>query len=178
MLFNRFQWLRRHGFSWLTASFTSFPTHFRCDCPVAEETLRRAEARNRAVLKAIPDLVFRLNRDGVFLDYHARMEDELYIPSGEIVGKNIRENMPPDFAELVLENIHATLESGEVQMFEYSLPFENGLRSYEARMSVSGADEVVAIVRDISERRRAEEKLRRSEENLRRITDNMLDLVS
>ena len=145
---------------------------------IAEETLRRAEARNRAVLKAIPDLVFRLNRDGVFLDYHARMEDELYIPSGEIVGKNIRENMPPDFAELVLENIHATLESGEVQMFEYSLPFENGLRSYEARMSVSGADEVVAIVRDISERRRAEEKLRRSEENLRRITDNMLDLVS
>ena len=38
----------------------------------AEDALRHSEARNRAMLRAIPDWMFLMTVDGVFLDYHAR----------------------------------------------------------------------------------------------------------
>jgi len=51
-----------------------------------------------------------------------------------------------------------------MQIFEYQLPVPGqGLHDYEARMVSSGKEEVTAVVRDITERKRAEEALHKSE---------------
>jgi PAS domain S-box-containing protein len=128
---------------------------------LAVEALRDSEARNRAILEAMPDLMFRLDRHGVFLDYRAKRTDELYLPPEAIIGHNLAEGMPPDVVELTLRNIQLTLDSGQVQTFEYSLAYPTGPRYYEARMSVRSPNDVVTIARDITDRKQVEIELRK-----------------
>jgi len=121
-----------------------------------EQQLRESEARARAMLSAIPDMMFRMNREGVYIDYKADVHD-LFSQSAAIIGAHNRNITPPEFADLVDEKIRTALETGALQTFEYQLPIPNkGLREYEARMIASGEDEVTAIVRDITERKRHE----------------------
>jgi len=109
---------------------------------LAEQGLRRSEARNRAILEASPDLMFLFNRAGEFLDFRAHGTDELYVPSESIVGSKLIDVMPTEVAHKALHFIGRTLDSGEAQTFEYELSAPEGLRQFEARLVKSGADEV------------------------------------
>ena len=135
-----------------------------------QEALRENEARAKAMLQAIPDLMFRMDKQGVFLDYKAETED-LYIQSEpNLIGKRNRDVTPPEFADLVDRQIRNTLEAGTLRTFEYQLPIPGrGLRDYEARMAASGTDEVITIVRDITDRKRDAAALQENEAQLRSI---------
>jgi len=130
----------------------------------AEEALKNSKNRANALLSAIPDLMFRLNDEGVYLDYRAD-EKDLYVSEPKsIIGRRSRDIAPPAISNLVDKNISETLESGEMQTFEYNLTLpEHGTRDYEARMVKSGDDEVITIVRDITKRKQLEEQLRESQ---------------
>ena len=126
----------------------------------AEEELSKSERRTRALLDANPDMIFRMNREGTYLDYKANRSD-LYAQSEQtIIGKKNKDITPPEFANLVDRYIRQTLDSGEMQEFEYQMITpKRGLRDYEARMVASGKDEVIAVVRDITERKKLETNL-------------------
>jgi PAS domain S-box-containing protein len=66
----------------------------------AAQALRQSEARQRALLDAMPDLMFRAHRDGTFLDYHAVMNHLLLRPSS-FWGARLPEVLPPDLAKPV-----------------------------------------------------------------------------
>ena len=144
----------------------------------AEEALQESESRSKAMYQAIPDLIFRLDRQGVFLDYKADNKD-LYTPANQtIIGEHVRDITPPEFADLIDQQIFATLQSGALQTFEYQLPnMVQGMRDYEARMVASGADEVTAIVRDITDRKLVEEKIREKDIQFRKLSANVPDLI-
>jgi PAS domain S-box-containing protein len=131
-----------------------------------EGELREAEARNRVMLDASPDLMFLVNRAGEFLDFEAQ-DDELYVPPEKIVGSRLRDVMPAEMADTALNHIGRALDSSEIQVFEYRLPAPEGPRDFEARLVVSGTDEVLAVVRDITERKKSEAALKESEESHR-----------
>jgi len=125
----------------------------------AEKELKESESRAHALIDAMPDLMFRLSSQGVFLDYKAAKEDLAY-QQQSIIGKNIREIFSPEFADMVDGKVSQTLPTGQMQIFEYKLPLPSiGIREFEARMVPSGPDEVITIVRDVTERKKAEAEI-------------------
>lgn len=125
-----------------------------------EEALRVSEARAKAILEALPDLYFRFNRSGVYLDFKAENSSALFVPSDTIVGRSLRDLMPAEFAERSMGLIEKALDTGSMQVFEYQLPVLGGTKQFEARLTVCGEDEVLAIVRDVTAQKLAEAQLR------------------
>lgn len=134
----------------------------------AEAALQQSENKNRALLNAIPDLIFRISREGKYLDFRGEMSDPIMATSSlsqdDVVGKYMSDLLPPDVVEIGLRAVRIALESGQPQVCEYQLMKPSGICEYESRLVVCGPDEVFAIVRDITDRKRVETALRESEE--------------
>jgi len=144
---------------------------------VAEKALLMSEKQAHALIAAIPDLIFRIKSDGVFLDYKAAKED-LYLAPELFIGKNILDVMPAWLAEQALDNMSKTISSGEIIIFEYSLSIRgNQDNQYECRMVPYSENQVLAIVRNISERKEFERRLKESEVNARAIMESTNDVI-
>ena len=118
----------------------------------AEEELRRSNDQNRGLLEAIPDMMFRLNQNGEILEYKAAKGVELYAPLETFMGKRIDDVLPEDIADSCISYAREGLQAGEVRAFEYQLLIGENSRGFEARAAASGQNEVLLIVRDITER--------------------------
>jgi diguanylate cyclase (GGDEF)-like protein/PAS domain S-box-containing protein len=118
-----------------------------------------SEARNRAILSAIPDLMLRISKDGTILECKESKEIGLFMDSQEFIGKKLTEQLPQDVAVTATHFVEQALQSGNTQFFEFQLEKNNTAYYYEARIVVSGEDELLAILRDISERKRFEQQI-------------------
>ena len=118
------------------------------------ERLKDLEASNNATLRAIPDLMFVLDRDGTYLDYHARDESQLFAPPDQFLGKNLRDVLPPSMSGIFVDAIQRACASTDPVVVEYELPM-TPVRYYEARLVSVDATRVLSIVRDLTEMRRA-----------------------
>lgn len=142
----------------------------------SEDALKASEQHARALVAAIPDMIFRMDNNGVFLDYKANTED-LYTKPEDITGKKIDDIMPEWFASMAREKIKETLDSGKLLVFEYSLEIPaKGTCHYECRMVPYEASSVLSIVRDITERVRFEKEIREREANARAIMEATNDV--
>ncbi len=128
----------------------------------AEEALRSSMAINRALLDAIPDWMFRLSRDGTLFNFKAAKSNNLPLPTREFLGKKLDEVFDQEIAQAMMDCVTQALSNNETQIFEYQLPLNNEQLYYEARIAVSAEDEVMAIIREITQRKRAEQDIRQA----------------
>lgn len=130
----------------------------------ADIAVREARDQHQNLLNAIPDMIFRLNASGEFIDYHADNYSDLIMPPEMFIGKNYTDILPPDIASKYALAIKDSLTTGKISIFEYDLenPVTKALSSYEARIVTTAAGESITIVRNITEmiqsRRRFEQE--------------------
>lgn len=138
--------------------------------------LRQSEATNRAIVTAIPDLMIRVRGDGTYLEIVGSDQvREVQVVRRFNPGKRCTESLPPDWAELRMHYIQKALTTGKLQVYEQRLTIEGQTQDEEVRIVVLGEDEVLIMVRDITDRKQAEDALRIAEENYRSIFENALE---
>lgn len=115
----------------------------------AETELKESERRYRALVSAMPDILIRMNREGVYLDYWK--PQDFIAPlniTGERIGHNISEFLPTNIVKQMMHHITLALDSGQIQIFEYERIEPK--RRYEARIFPYSDDAITAVVRDIT----------------------------
>jgi PAS domain S-box-containing protein len=123
-----------------------------------------AESSLDTVFNSLPDFFFRMKADGTVLDYRAQQDSDLYIPPEVCLGKRVQDVMPPEVGSLYVTNIEIVNETGELTTFEYALKDRQSMRHYEARLTrLAENNQLIAVVRDITQNKRAQMALRESE---------------
>ena len=113
------------------------------------------EARHKALLDALPDLLLRLRADGTYLEIGGDTT-KLANPPELVVGASAYDLLPPDIARRLMDCVRASLEQGKLATVDYTLRTHLGEeREFEVRVAPAGPDEVVAVVRDTTDLRRA-----------------------
>ncbi|MDA0672264.1 MAG: PAS domain S-box protein [Cyanobacteria bacterium] len=122
----------------------------------SEAALQRSEAHQRAMLSAIPDLIMRINRTGIFQEFLASPSFSIVGNLSDWVGTHVADKLPPAVAQPRLAAIEQALHTRRIQIYEQALEMEGGLQTEEVRVVPYGEDEVLVLVRDISDRKRLE----------------------
>ncbi len=132
-----------------------------------EAAIKEREARSRALLDAVPDLMFLIDQNGVFVDCRANEQDLLLFPEEHFLNKKLHEVLPPDLATLTENKLNSALSKKETQVYEYRVDLKGEMKTFESRLVPCGEDKVLSIVRDITLSRNAEENLLEAENRYR-----------
>jgi PAS domain S-box-containing protein len=132
----------------------------------SEEALLKSEAQNRAIVNSVPDLLFRIDRQGIILDYYSRDNSLLYAPPEAFLNKLLASVLPAHISKLAMEALEKSLATNQVILFEYTMERNGETKYYENRITPLGIDEVLAVIRDITERVQQEEALRQTQNQL------------
>jgi len=127
----------------------------------AEKALRESENRLIAFLKVIPDMFFLLDRNGNLIDNYLENTIISSHMQDAFLGKNIKDL---EFVEMhtinyIFQNIEKLFETGQIQTFEFSSQKLGKDIFFETRFVLCGDDKVMAVVRDISQRKKTETRL-------------------
>lgn len=143
----------------------------------AVERLVESEAQTQAIIAAIPDLLFRIDHKGVYREFVPSTELQPLVPPDEFLGKSMDVFFPKAFADHAMRDVQSVLETGEIRTHEYELLVGTEMRAFEYRMVRVSEDEVLGIVRDITEARRREEALRAATAKARESEEMFRDLA-
>lgn len=133
------------------------------DRKAAEAALAELEAQNRAMLQAIPDLMFRVNRAGVYLSYSGSKELLVSLGSKEIVGQLMIDILEPEHYQRQVHHMNVALETRQTQVYEQEVTISGNFQQEEVRVvPIEDKEEVLFIIRNISARKQAEQELIRS----------------
>ena len=136
----------------------------------AELALRRSEARSSAILRMVPDLMFVMSTEGVYLDYHARDPRDLFVAPEKFLGKHIRDIFSKDLAPIFEAKLREAATSNQPVVVEYSLQMASGERHFETRLVRCDNDTVISVVRDVTARRQSDEQLHKAHTELAQAT--------
>jgi len=114
-----------------------------------EETIRLNEARNRAILSALPDLLIRIDINGIILDYSANPDHPLYIHRDVISGKKLSETWPADIVEKIRGQSNQDAFTSPNVLDGFRLPFIN--KVYESRLYPISSREALVVIHDITD---------------------------
>lgn len=137
-----------------------------------EEKIRSSETHLQALLNSIDDIVFEVDRHGVFTNLWTKRHDLLLMKSKEnYLGLPLEEVLPEPLASLYSENIATVFRTKVSQYIEYYV--ESGNRWSAAKISFINPERVIILVRDITAQKQTEFLLRESEKKFRLMAENM-----
>lgn len=137
--------------------------------------LRHSEERNRAILNAIPDIMYHFDGRGTFIGYKGDPE-VLPVHPLKFMGKTVQDIYGKAFGGEMLKCIRKAIRSKDVQLMEFEsiANAKKGSLFYEARFISGIHEDVLCLVRDITERKRSEEELQLFNSVVRSTSDGIV----
>lgn len=138
------------------------------------------EKERDSLLRVMPDLIFENDFTGKFTNVYAPKEVDLFAPREKFLNQSIDEVLPEPIANQFKKAFSDAVKTKSIQTVNYSIPIgENAKeeRYFEARVVVCAGDNLLSIVRDITEQKKTEEALRKSEETYRDIVNSSHDII-
>jgi PAS domain S-box-containing protein len=143
----------------------------------AEKKLKESLERYKALLAATPDLMFVYSKEGIFIDYHASKPELLMLPPSLFLNQHVEDVLPDYLAKITMHHLKLALESGLPREYNYSIQVLEEWHEYEARLVPFGSNKALAIVRDVTDRRKNEVALQQAHETYKGILDSLYDAV-
>ena len=123
------------------------------------DELDQRTAELQTILQAFPDLMFRLDQEGRFIGYTASPQAHLYAGPNEFLGRRIDEVMPEPIGQQLRGALQRAQQEGTPQAVDYSLAIDGAMLWFEARLFPARRREIIAAVRDVTQRKQAEAEL-------------------
>ncbi len=142
-----------------------------------EEALTRSEATLKQILQAIPDLLIWMKVDGTCVGVAGGSSVENLILPAKAIGRNQFEDLPPELAQLRRAAIATVQQTGKMHRYEQQVMLDGRIQYEEVRVVPTSEDQVLVMIRNISDRKYAELALAESERRYRMVTESMTDLV-
>lgn len=137
-----------------------------CDRIATEAQLLQTTSELQELFQAFPDIYLRLKSDGTILSCHTREISDLYMAPEKLLGKLIQDVLPPDIGRQFQEAIAQLLLTNSLVAIEYSLPFSKVEKSFEAIFLLSITNQIIILIRNITERKKAEKALQAAKDEL------------
>lgn len=138
---------------------------------LSSQELLQANTEMRVIFEAIPDVFFRLDYDGTILDCKTTTTSDLYISRKELIGNKIYKIPFLPIAKRFEDAIEELKRTMKMVSIEYTLTIQGEKYFYEARLVPALENEIIAVVRNVTERKIAENALRESEEKYRSVVE-------
>ncbi|HKP56132.1 MAG TPA: PAS domain S-box protein [Polyangiales bacterium] len=138
-----------------------------------EDDLRDARDRLHAILQALPDLLFEFDADGVICDFYSSRKGLLTDPPQTFLNKNLSDLTTPEVSGILLGAIREAVENGLSVGAQYRVRGDRWMELSAARRGDLGPDQkprVIALAREITERKLREQELERRNDELMRFT--------
>jgi PAS domain S-box-containing protein len=129
----------------------------------SSDELLQANSQMQALFDAFPDMFFRLDKDGEIRDFHSGAGEGWSFSPKQVLGKRLQDISPPRARVELSQAIDTVNRTGSPVSMEYRLHTPGEPKYYEARLLPLPRNEIFVIVRNITERKRAEEEVRRAQ---------------
>jgi len=124
-----------------------------------ERKLGLSNQKHKALLQAIPDPVVRCTRNGVIQDVQSTKFAFPIKLDKTLIGKPIFRIIPTKYVHTLIFDIEKSLQTKKVKISEFKIESSEGFKFIEVRIVSESTDGFVVIFRDITERKKVEDKL-------------------
>ena len=147
-----------------------------------QQALTASEERYRTLIETTPDLVFAVDRHGVFTFANQRFEEALGIAPADLVGRPFTSIIPPESMPAIIDKFKRGVRGETIPPYEVALTAKDGQRVIIEFLTSTYWDRLTGratgrfgIGRNVTERRQAQDALKSSEERYRTIIENIGD---
>lgn len=141
-----------------------------------ELNLKAHRTKTKALLEAIPDIIIIQDLEGNYLEIIENDKETLMAPSKDVIGKNMKDILPPNIYRTIKEAQQKTIKTNCVQLVEYELEIEGQWKSFETRIVPMNNHNLLSIVRDISGNKKLEREISASKTKAHAILNALPDL--
>lgn len=144
---------------------------------LSSQELLQANSEMRAIFEAVPDVFFRIDASGKILDCKTGSTSDLFVSRQDMIGKKIYDVPITPVADKFRKALKDIRRTNVAVSFEYSLLLHGIDNFCEARLIPLLEDQAIIIIRNVTDRKDAENALKKSEEFFREITVNSNDVL-